>query len=104
MPRHQEREELPADSAGRRRLDDGGRVGARARGLLPAPNVITRWHLAIRRLVQGLLPIMTITSQVSSSTGSSRADAFIDRVASREAVVGVIGLGYVGLPLVLLYE
>ena len=28
-------------------------------------------------------------------------DAFISRVTSREAVVGVIGLGYVGLPLIL---
>ena len=28
-------------------------------------------------------------------------DAFISRVTSRQAVVGVIGLGYVGLPLIL---
>jgi UDP-N-acetyl-D-glucosamine dehydrogenase len=29
---------------------------------------------------------------------------FLDRVSSRHAVIGVVGLGYVGLPLVLLYE
>ncbi len=47
---------------------------------------------------------MTTTTQVSPSTGSSHVDAFLERVASRRAVVGVIGLGYVGLPLVLIYE
>jgi UDP-N-acetyl-D-glucosamine dehydrogenase len=31
-------------------------------------------------------------------------ETFLERVAAREAVVGVVGLGYVGLPLVLIYE
>jgi UDP-N-acetyl-D-glucosamine dehydrogenase len=35
---------------------------------------------------------------------TSHLQTLLDRVAAREAVVGVIGLGYVGLPLVLLYE
>lgn len=30
--------------------------------------------------------------------------ALIDRIRSRDAVVGIIGLGYVGLPLALLFE
>ena len=35
---------------------------------------------------------------------SAHLQTLLDRIASREAVIGVIGLGYVGLPLVLLYE
>ena len=35
---------------------------------------------------------------------ANHLQTLLDRIASREAVVGVIGLGYVGLPLVLLYE
>jgi UDP-N-acetyl-D-glucosamine dehydrogenase len=33
-----------------------------------------------------------------------RSGVLLERIAKRQAVVGVIGLGYVGLPLVLLYE
>ena len=43
-------------------------------------------------------------NQRSASTEADRVTAFLERIASRQAVVGVIGLGYVGLPLVLLYE
>jgi UDP-N-acetyl-D-glucosamine dehydrogenase len=37
-------------------------------------------------------------------TEPAHLQTLLDRIASREAVLGVIGLGYVGLPLVLLYE
>jgi UDP-N-acetyl-D-glucosamine dehydrogenase len=37
-------------------------------------------------------------------THTDRLTALLDRIASREAVIGIIGLGYVGLPLLLLYE
>jgi UDP-N-acetyl-D-glucosamine dehydrogenase len=47
---------------------------------------------------------MTTTTEPAAAETSSRLDTFLARVASREAVVGVIGLGYVGLPLVLIYE
>jgi UDP-N-acetyl-D-glucosamine dehydrogenase len=45
-------------------------------------------------------------TQMESATQATPdlLEAFLGRVASREAVVGVVGLGYVGLPLVLLYE
>ena len=39
--------------------------------------------------------------QVSEAT---RVDALVDRIEKRLAIVGVIGLGYVGLPLALLFE
>ena len=35
---------------------------------------------------------------------ATRLDELLRRIASREAVVGVVGLGYVGLPLALLFE
>ena len=38
------------------------------------------------------------------STESAVLQSLLRRIASREARVGVIGLGYVGLPLVLLFE
>jgi len=41
--------------------------------------------------------------EASLTTDHPHLERFLDRVASREAVVGVVGLGYVGLPLVLLY-
>jgi UDP-N-acetyl-D-glucosamine dehydrogenase len=46
------------------------------------------------------------TTPMESTTADSGSllETFLGRVASREAVVGVVGLGYVGLPLVLLYE
>ena len=34
-------------------------------------------------------------------TGTEHSAALMDRIRSRKAVVGVIGLGYVGLPLAL---
>jgi UDP-N-acetyl-D-glucosamine dehydrogenase len=40
----------------------------------------------------------------SDSPERDHASALLARIESRQAVVGVIGLGYVGLPLVLLYE
>src|SRR5207247_1673258 len=49
-------------------------------------------HRAFRRLVQGVL-----------RSGMS-ADALLHKIDARTAKVGVIGLGYVGLPLVLLFE
>lgn len=47
---------------------------------------------------------MTIVHTEESVAGSAHLDAFLDRIASRQAVIGVVGLGYVGLPLVLIYE
>jgi UDP-N-acetyl-D-glucosamine dehydrogenase len=48
---------------------------------------------------------MTTTSLESSVQAQpDLLGTFLDRVASREAVVGVVGLGYVGLPLVLIFE
>ena len=38
------------------------------------------------------------------STETAALDALLRRISTREARVGVIGLGYVGLPLVLLFE
>ncbi len=40
---------------------------------------------------------------LTTETTHPQLQTFLDRVAAREAVVGVIGLGYVGLPLVLIY-
>jgi len=42
--------------------------------------------------------------QIAAESDPPRVKAFLDLVASRQAVIGVIGLGYVGLPLLLLYE
>jgi UDP-N-acetyl-D-glucosamine dehydrogenase len=48
---------------------------------------------------------MTTTSLESSVQAQpDLLGTFLARVASREAVVGVVGLGYVGLPLVLIFE
>lgn len=44
---------------------------------------------------------MTLTQTL---TQASIADGLMERIDSRTAVVGVIGLGYVGLPLALLFE
>lgn len=48
----------------------------------------------------------TDTSPIASAVVSSPdlLQRFIDRVGDREALVGVIGLGYVGLPLLLLFD
>jgi UDP-N-acetyl-D-glucosamine dehydrogenase len=47
---------------------------------------------------------MTTTQAPPVEQGGAHLQRLLDRIASREAVIGVIGLGYVGLPLVLLYE
>ncbi len=36
-------------------------------------------------------------------TEATQIDRLLDRIDSGEAVVGIVGLGYVGLPLVLFY-
>src|SRR5262245_34404770 len=41
---------------------------------------------------------------VHSVPESSRTAQFLDRVTSRVALVGIIGQGYVGLPLALVFE
>jgi UDP-N-acetyl-D-glucosamine dehydrogenase len=35
--------------------------------------------------------------------GRRRADEFVERIEGRQAVVAVVGLGYVGLPLAMLF-
>ena len=50
---------------------------------------------------------MTITdldNRITASSEPEQLKAFLARVESREAVIGIIGLGYVGLPLLLIYE
>jgi UDP-N-acetyl-D-glucosamine dehydrogenase len=47
---------------------------------------------------------MTIPQNETPVGAGSHLEQLLNRISSREAVVGVIGLGYVGLPLVLLYE
>jgi len=50
---------------------------------------------------------MTITDldhRIAASSEPEQLKAFLARVDSREAVIGIIGLGYVGLPLLLIYE
>lgn len=42
--------------------------------------------------------------QPAAAPAPDRLTTLLDRIASREAVIGIIGLGYVGLPLLLLYE
>src|SRR6185436_13168948 len=93
-------DEPPADPAGRRAVDDGRRQRARGGGRLPAEYVRSRGDRAFRKLVQGLLrnPFMTTTAETQT------LDALLDSIRTRAARVGVIGLGYVGLPLVLLFE
>ena len=41
---------------------------------------------------------------MSTSSSPVRVETFLDRTRSRELRVGVIGLGYVGLPLTLLFS
>jgi UDP-N-acetyl-D-glucosamine dehydrogenase len=41
-----------------------------------------------------------VSTPVSSGSGTSTADRLADLIRSKQALVGVIGLGYVGLPLV----
>jgi UDP-N-acetyl-D-glucosamine dehydrogenase len=40
----------------------------------------------------------------STPTDAAHVSLFLERIAARTATIGVIGLGYVGLPLLLLYE
>ncbi len=47
---------------------------------------------------------MDAAIKAGEPANSELLDSFLKRVETREAVVGVVGLGYVGLPLVLLYE
>lgn len=47
---------------------------------------------------------MTTVHSEAPAAAASHLQTFLDRIASREAVIGVVGLGYVGLPLVLIYE
>lgn len=49
------------------------------------------------------MTLLDVNTQVAQPE-PARLQPFLDRVAAREAVIGVIGLGYVGLPLLLLYE
>lgn len=44
------------------------------------------------------------TAPPSPPTTSGHHGEFINRMASKEAVIGVVGLGYVGLPLIIGYE
>jgi UDP-N-acetyl-D-glucosamine dehydrogenase len=45
-----------------------------------------------------------ISASAGDDVSATRLETFLHRIESREAVVGIIGLGYVGLPLVLLFE
>src|SRR5882672_6458228 len=54
----------------------------------------------------GSVPERKVGSVPERKVGSvpeRKGDTFAGRVASREAVVGVMGLGYVGLPLAIAY-
>lgn len=46
----------------------------------------------------------TTVSDATPAAAASPLSQLLHRIQSRQAVVGVVGLGYVGLPLVLLYE
>lgn len=43
------------------------------------------------------------TSEATHSRGSALLDCLLEKIRSRQAVVGIIGLGYVGLPLALTF-
>src|SRR5262245_10934449 len=45
-----------------------------------------------------------MTTDVTTAAQTDLLETFLGRVDSREAVIGVVGLGYVGLPLVLIFE
>ena len=47
---------------------------------------------------------MTVTHLEQPSTGAGRLQTLLERIETRQATVGVVGLGYVGLPLALLFE
>src|SRR5687768_18366763 len=47
---------------------------------------------------------MSVTQLENTVAGSPRLRSLLSQIDAREARVGVVGLGYVGLPLALLFE
>ena len=53
--------------------------------------------------MEGLRPPASIARPMSGAVSSAAAGAFDERVAARQARLGIIGLGYAGLPLAMLF-